>query len=82
MIEASADEPVAISHGMAEVEAAVGLRGRTYYGAFDADGDEYRVCVQLREGDDPKRSAWRWACCREAATRASDSPANRQTSTA
>jgi DNA gyrase inhibitor GyrI len=38
---------------MAEVEQAVGLRGRKYYGAFDADGDEYRVCVQIRDGDDP-----------------------------
>jgi DNA gyrase inhibitor GyrI len=23
-----------------------------YYGAFNAVGDEYRICVQLREGDD------------------------------
>jgi hypothetical protein len=46
------DEQGAISQGMAEVEAAVGLRGRKYYGAFNADGDEYRICVQLREGDD------------------------------
>ena len=48
-----ADEPDAITRGMADVEAAVGLRGRKYYGAFDVDCDEYRVCVQLREGDDP-----------------------------
>ncbi len=48
------DEQDAISRGMAEVEAAVGLRGRKFYGAFDADGDEYRVCVQVREGDDAK----------------------------
>ena len=46
------DEQDAISRGMAEVEAAVGLRGRKYYGAFNADGDEYRICVQFREGDD------------------------------
>ena len=38
---------------MQEVEEAVGLRGRKYFGAFDNDG-EYRVCVQLREGDDPQ----------------------------
>ena len=37
---------------MQEVEEAVGLRGRKYYGAFDNDG-EYRICVQLRDGDDP-----------------------------
>ena len=48
------DEAEAISRGMAEVEEAVGLRGRRYFGAFDADGEEYRVCVQLREGDDPE----------------------------
>lgn len=53
MFKRVADEQGAISHGMAEVEALVGLRGRKYYGAFDADGDEYRVCVQIREGDDP-----------------------------
>jgi hypothetical protein len=52
MFKRVADEPAAISRGMAEVEAAVGLRGRKYYGAFDADGNEYRVCVQLRDGDD------------------------------
>jgi hypothetical protein len=39
---------------MAEVEELVGLRGRKYFGAFDAEGDEYRVCVQLRQGDDPE----------------------------
>jgi hypothetical protein len=54
MFKRVADEQAAISRGVAEVEEAVGLRGRKYYGAFDADGDEYRVCVQLREGDDPK----------------------------
>jgi hypothetical protein len=54
MFRRVADEQAAIARGMAEVEAAVGLRGRKYYGAFDADGDEYRVCVQLRESDDPE----------------------------
>lgn len=48
-----ADEIGAIRQGMQEVENAVGLRGRKYYGAFDNDG-EYRVCVQLREDDDPQ----------------------------
>jgi len=48
-----ADEITAIGRGMQEVEEAVGLRGRKYYGAFNNDG-EYRVCVQLREGDDPQ----------------------------
>ncbi len=54
MFRRVADESEAISRGMAEVEEVVGLRGRKYFGAFDAEGDEYRVCVQLREGDDPE----------------------------
>jgi hypothetical protein len=53
MFKRVADEQSAISRGVAEVEKAVGLRGRKYYGAFDIGGDEYRVCVQLRDGDDP-----------------------------
>ena len=52
MFKRVADEADAISRGMAEVEKAVGLHGRKYYGAFDNSG-EYRVCVQLRDGDDP-----------------------------
>jgi hypothetical protein len=52
MFRRVADEPEAIAGGMAEVEAAVGLRGRKYFGAFDDDG-EYRVCVALRDGDEP-----------------------------
>ena len=53
MFKRVADEVTAIGRGMQEVEAAVGLRGRKYYGAFNNDG-EYRVCVQLREDDDPQ----------------------------
>jgi hypothetical protein len=53
MFKRVADEPNEIGRGMAEVEEMAGLRGRKYYGAFDDDG-EYRVCVQLREGDDPQ----------------------------
>ena len=53
MFKRVADEQSAISRAVAEVEAAVGLRGRKYYGAFDIGGDEYSVCVQLRDGDDP-----------------------------
>ena len=53
MFKRVADEVSAIRRGMREVEAAVGLRGRAYYGAFDNEG-EYRVCVQLREQDDPQ----------------------------
>jgi hypothetical protein len=47
------DEQTAISRGWAEVDEAVGsLRGRKFYGVFDEADGEYRVCVQLREGDD------------------------------
>jgi hypothetical protein len=53
MFKRVTDEVGAIGRGMHEVEEAVGLRGRKYYGAFDDDG-EYRICVQLREGDDPQ----------------------------
>jgi hypothetical protein len=53
MFRRVADEVSAIGRGMQEVEAAVGLRGRKYYGAFNNDG-EYRICVQLRAGDDPQ----------------------------
>src|SRR5580765_1912056 len=53
MFKRVADEVGAIGRGMQEVEKAVGLRGRKYYGAFNDDG-EYRICVQLREGDDPQ----------------------------
>ena len=53
MFKRVADEASAISRGMQEVEEAVGLRGRKYYGAFDNNG-EYRVCVQLRDDDDPQ----------------------------
>ena len=53
MFKRVADEVTAIGLGMREVEEAVGLRGRKYYGAFNDDG-EYRICVQLRDGDDPK----------------------------
>jgi hypothetical protein len=52
MFKRVADEQTAISRGWAEVEEAVGsLRGRKFYGVFD--GGEYRVCVQLREEDEP-----------------------------
>jgi hypothetical protein len=53
MFKRVADEQPAVSRGWAEVEEAVGsLRGRKFYGVFDWRG-EYRVCVQLREGDEP-----------------------------
>jgi len=47
------DEPVEMRHGWERLEAVVGLRGRKFFGAFDPSTREYRVCVQVREGDDP-----------------------------
>jgi predicted transcriptional regulator YdeE len=53
MFKRVADEQVAISRAMADLEKAIGsLRGRKFYGAFDTDGGEYRVCVELRDGDE------------------------------
>jgi hypothetical protein len=47
------DEPAVMGRGCERLEALVGLRGRKFFGAFDASTGEYRVCVQVREGDDP-----------------------------
>jgi hypothetical protein len=46
------DEPVEIRRGWERLEELVGLRGRKFFGAFDAPTREYRVCVQAREDDD------------------------------
>jgi Integron-associated effector binding protein len=35
-----------------ELEAVVALRGRHFYGAYDPLADEYRACVEVREGDE------------------------------
>jgi GyrI-like small molecule binding domain len=60
MFKRVADEQAAITLGWAEFEQAVGsLRGRKFYGAadegaFQGGGEgEYRICVQLGDGDDP-----------------------------
>jgi len=34
-----------------ELEAVVPLRVRHFYGAFDPLADDYRACVEVREGD-------------------------------
>jgi hypothetical protein len=53
MFRRTADEQEAITRTWAEVEAAVGsLRGRKFYGTFDPETNEYRVCVQWQDGDD------------------------------
>ena len=53
MLRRVRDELAEIQRAMAEGEQIVGLRGRTYFGTFDLGGDEYRICVKLRDGDDP-----------------------------
>ncbi len=54
MFKRVADNPAAIGRGWGELEEALGsLRGRKFYGAFDAAIGEYRVCVEIREGDVP-----------------------------
>jgi hypothetical protein len=35
-----------------ELEAVVHLHGRHFYGAFDPVADDYRACVEVREGDE------------------------------
>jgi GyrI-like small molecule binding domain len=35
-----------------ELEAVVALRGRHFYGAYDPIADDYRACVEVREGDE------------------------------
>lgn len=52
MFRRGADEQEAITRVWTELEGLVPLRGRKFYGVFDADGHEYRACVESREGDD------------------------------
>ena len=47
------DEPASMREGWERLENLVGLRGRKFYGTFDPSTKEYRVCVQVRDGDDP-----------------------------
>ena len=53
MLVRVADELSEIQQAWAEFEAAVGLRGRKFYGAFDPTTTTYSVCAVLRAGDDP-----------------------------
>jgi hypothetical protein len=45
------DQPDEIGDGWQRLEEIVGLRGRRFFGAFDHG--QYRVCVAVRDGDDP-----------------------------
>ena len=53
MLVRVADELADIQRAWASFEARVGLRGRTFYGAFDPVSATYSVCARLRPGDDP-----------------------------
>jgi len=46
------DELADIRRAWNELEAVVALRGRHFYGAFDAAANEYRACVEVRDGDE------------------------------
>ena len=48
-----ADQLSEIQRAWASFEAAVGLRGRKFYGAFDPVTATYSVCAVLHPGDDP-----------------------------
>ncbi|HTX33260.1 MAG TPA: GyrI-like domain-containing protein [Solirubrobacteraceae bacterium] len=53
LFKRGADEQAEITRVWSELEEAIGsLRGRKFYGIFDAEGHEYRACVEIREGDD------------------------------
>lgn len=41
-----------IRHAWSELEAVVDLHGRHFYSAFDPVADDYRACVEVREGDE------------------------------
>jgi hypothetical protein len=47
-----ADDVGEMRQAWARLEGIIGTRGRKFYGAFYPATKEYRVCVQLKEGDD------------------------------
>jgi hypothetical protein len=53
MLVQVADQLPEIQRAWASFEAAVGLRGRKFYGAFDPVTDTYSVCAVLRPNDVP-----------------------------
>jgi hypothetical protein len=52
MLVRVADQLPEIQRAWASFEAAVGLRGRKFYGAFDPVTDTYSVCAVVRPDDD------------------------------
>lgn len=49
----STDDPAKFGPLWERLETLVGLRGRKFFGAFYAYTQEYHVCVEMREEDDP-----------------------------
>jgi hypothetical protein len=49
----TADEVSDMRRGWERLEELVGLRGRSFFGAFYPSTREYRVCARVEEGDDP-----------------------------
>ena len=49
----TADEVAAMRRGWERLEELVGLRGRSFFGAFYPRTREYRICARVEEGDDP-----------------------------
>ena len=52
-LRATEDSPPAIGHAWKEFETAVGLKGRKFFGAFENELREYRVCTAIQADDDP-----------------------------
>lgn len=48
-----ADDVSEMKDAWERLEGIVGTRGRKFFGAFYPARQEYRVCVQLKEEDDP-----------------------------
>jgi hypothetical protein len=46
------DELEHIRRAWNELESVVDLHGRHFYGAFDPVANDYRACVEVREGDE------------------------------
>ena len=53
MFIATRDDPAEMGPAWGRLETLVGTRGRKFFGAFYPATKEYRVCVQLKDGDDP-----------------------------
>ena len=52
MFRRVADDHATIRKAWQSFETAVGLKGRKFFGLFDASIDEYWVCVKLKDSDD------------------------------